>query len=74
MKLHSPIKCEKANSDQYENLNMNINMSSNVNPNLNSNDLNPKLEKLRRIKRQKKKNSADYKKNICGYITKKVLR
>lgn len=29
---------------------------------------------VRRIKKLKKKNSSDYRKNICGYITKKVMR
>ena len=32
------------------------------------------VEMNRKIKRIKKKNLSDYRKNICGYITKKVLR
>lgn len=27
-----------------------------------------------KIKKQKKKNPFDYRKNICGYITKKIIR
>jgi hypothetical protein len=27
-----------------------------------------------KIKKNKKKNPVDYKKNICGYITKKIIR
>lgn len=28
----------------------------------------------RKIKKEKKKNASDYRKNICGYITKKIIR
>ena len=29
---------------------------------------------FRKIKKEKKKNESDYCKNICGYITKKIIR
>lgn len=32
------------------------------------------LQILNKLKRFKKKNPLDYRKNICGYITKKIIR
>ena len=29
---------------------------------------------FRKIKKERKKNLSDYRKNICGYITKKIIR
>ena len=29
---------------------------------------------FKRVKKEKKKNQSDYRKNICGYITKKIIR
>lgn len=32
------------------------------------------LQMISKLKRLKKKNPLDYRKNICGYITKKIIR
>ncbi len=29
---------------------------------------------FKKIKKEKKRNMCDYRKNICGYITKKIIR
>lgn len=35
---------------------------------------NPGFRVFKKVKKEKKKNLSDYRKNICGYITKKIIR
>lgn len=68
----SSISTEE-NSKKYENRVL-IPTTILVDPTNNSNKKKEGLRILRKIKKLKKKNPLDYRKNICGYITKKVMR